>query len=120
MGAYEGANFSYISPNDGGLFYGVINGAAESTVANASSIGLFGVSRTDALEQKLWIDGGLVFTGAVASTIVPTIDFWECALDGTASFSLCQNAASWTGSGQVDQLKLKARFDTYLTAVGAI
>jgi hypothetical protein len=87
-------------------FYGHINQAADSLVANTNSTGLYIVSRTASNVNKLFKNNSLVLNSSVVSTSIPTNTFtisaWKQSLVGISRYSNRQCAFATIGNGLTD------------------
>jgi hypothetical protein len=122
IGAFDG-NRAFLYPRNANLFTASINSLLDINVANeSSSIGHFGAYRQTSTTQYLIMNGVVAEEELDDSSAIPTGNVFECGVQVSGNpipFSSA-NAASHYGSGYVDMAKLYARFNTYLTAVGAI
>lgn len=122
IGAFDG-NRAFVYPRNADQFTGSLNTLFDISIENlASTIGHFAVYRQDSVTQNLTLNGVLVKSEAGESSAIPSGNIFECGCQvvGNPFLNNGANAASHYGSGYVDQAKLYARFNTFLTAVGAI
>ena len=119
---HSGGNISYLVPSFGGGMYGAIGGTGPSGVSNASTIGIFMVSRTSINSTQLYKNCLVLGTSDPSATIggnSTNIAFLATAAG--ANFSTRQSCAFAFGAGLFDlsAYKLMARINAYMVAIGA-
>ncbi len=103
-------------------FLGNINEAlVVNNVAVADSLAMGSIIRLDSANKSYYKRGALLSSIAVNSNGLPTKSVFLCAfnVNGTpGAFTTRNEAAVFIGSGNINQVSLYNRIQTYMTAVG--
>ena len=116
----------WMLPRNGvGNFSSACASSGTDNVAQGTSLGSFGISRTGSGSYKKFVDGAAVSTPAKASIALTAADVyvgaWHDGAGAISNYSTRRNQAVALASGLTDaeMLSLHTRVRTFLTAVGA-
>lgn len=122
MGCASGSNETWvIARSSSNNFAMMDNSTSSASNANSTATGLSSVKREASNVTRGYRNSSILFTSAIASVGIPTVEFYISAKNGggTANnFSPQQIAFAFVG-GSIDIVKLYDRVLTYLTSLGA-
>jgi len=109
----------------GNVFSGNLNDGNATTMANATSVGMFGISRPDSATKKYWRSGVQLGVNVVTNSGgVATNPAWMLGVNGNGvaspQFSARQQAmGAWCAALTGEELAFFNIMNTYMLAVGA-